>query len=744
MKTKTRRLGTIVFLTAILLLVSSAAQPTAAQMHPISFALPTSIPDPARVSTALATAPVMFIENIGQFGAGARFQVRGGNGTIYLADDAIWFTVLERPQTSALSRQMLTPERLRAPREDTPRKGANIKLSFVGTNPKVRLEPFNRLDTRVSYFIGNDPKKWRADVPVWGGARYKDLYPGIDLEITSEKGQMVQRVVARAGANLNAVQLRVDGVDKMTLDSDRLRLTTAVGEYTLPLLQAAGAGSAKLPRPTIADKQVTSPFAQSPNRPLTQSPINSSDLLYSTFLGGSDLDYGRCITTDSSGAMYVIGETWSSDFPTTPGTFDPSFNGNSDTFVVKLNAAGSALAYATFLGGSGSDAGYSIAIDSSGATYVTGESGSSDFPTTLGAFDTSYNGSTDAFIVKLNATGSALTYATFLGGSGSDYGRGIAIDSSGAVYVTGMTYSSDFPTTLGAFDPSFNGSTDAFLVKLNADGSALTYATFLGGSNHDQPWDIAVDLSGAVYATGRTWSSDFPITPGAFDSSLNGSNDAFVVKLNAAGSALTYATFLGGNGSDGSYSIAIDSVNAAYITGWTSSSDFPTTPGAFDPSFNGSTDAFVVKLNAAGSALAYATFLGGTNFDWGWGIAIDSSNTAYITGWTNSSDFPTTPGAFDPSFNGNDDVFVVKLNATGSVLLYATFLGGGSNEGETSIAVDLSGVAYVTGTTNSSDFPTTSGAFDPSFNGSADIFVVKLWMGSNQSSSYIYLPFIKK
>ena len=514
----------------------------------------------------LRSSPVMFIENVGQFDDGARFQVRGGDGTIWLTEDALWITALER---SAVSGQpsvnqdhlgALSTRNLQS--EIQNRKGVNIKLSFPGSNPHPRLEPFNRLETHVSYFIGNDPAKWRADVPVWGGVRYKDLYPGIDLEITSEKGHLVQRLVARENVDLEAVQLRVDGADRIELlpspsgkgaGGEVLRLTTAAGEYTLPLLQVNGAGSAKPPRPTITGSQIAAPFTQSPLSTLQSSISSSSDLLYATFLGGNDSDVGYDIAIDSSGAAYVTGLTGSSDFPTTPGAFDTSYNGGGwDVFVVKLNASGSALTYATFLGGSYYDWVFRIALDSSGAVYVTGTTESSDFPTTPGAFDTSYNGNDDAFVVKLNATGTALSYATFLGGSGGEEGTGIAIDASGAAVVTGRTGSSDFPTTPGAFDTSYNGNDDAFVVKLNASGSALTYATFLGGSYYDWVFRIALDSSGAAYVTGSTYSSDFPTTPGAFDTSYNGGEaDAFVVKLGMGGGTTTYSIsgrFMDGNG----------------------------------------------------------------------------------------------------------------------------------------------------------------------------------------------------
>jgi len=751
-KAKTSTVFALIAVLAMTLSGAAAAQ-TGASQAPQGPAPSLVASQQARLSTAPLSGPVMFIENVGQFGDGARFQVRCGSGTIWLAEDALWVTVLEKPSSSEAPSppsgdgedSLPSPSGRGDGGAGTPRKGVNLRLSFVAANPRPSLEPFNRLDTHVSYFIGNDPAQWRADVPAWGGVRYTDLYPGIDLEITGENGYLVQRLVAREGTDLDAVQLRVEGGDEMTLDGDLLRLRTAVGEYTLPLLQVSGTGNAELPPPTVAGNQVTSPFGHAQGEAAAAGPQSgASDLLYATFLGGSNSDGGRGIAIDASGAAYVTGWTNSSDFPTTAGAFDTSLNGDYDAFVVKLNAAGSALTYATFLGGNLKDEGYGIAIDASGAAYVTGWTVSGDFPTTAGAFDTSHNGGYDAFVVKLNAAGSALTYATFLGGSSNDLGSAIAIDASGATYVTGFTASSDFPTTAGAFDTSFNGGyDDAFVVKLSAAGSALTYATFLGGSGGDQGWGIAIDASGAAHVTGLTSSSDFPITAGAFDTSFNSGNytDAFVVKLSAAGSALTYATFLGGSSGDVGYDIAIDASGAACITGYTWSSDFPTTAGAFDTGFNGYYyDAFVVKLNAAGSALTYATFLGGSSLDEGLGIAVDTSGAAYITGYTWSSDFPTTAGAFDTSSNGDYDAFVVKLNAAGSALAYATFLGGSYDDEGLGIAIDTSGAAYVMGYTESSDFPTTAGAFDTSFNGDRDVFVVKMAMGEPAALPFLDLP----
>ena len=398
------------------------------------------------------------------------------------------------------------------------------------------------------------------------------------------------------------------------------------------------------------------------------------------------------------------------------------------------NPQSSGLLYATFLGGSEDDGGYSIAVDGAGETYVTGFTKSANFPASRGpGYDTSYNSGDDAFVVKLDAAGTSLLYATFLGGSSYDYGLSIAVDGAGQAYVTGFTLSPDFPASLGpGYDTSLNEG-DAFVVKLDAAGTGLRYATFLGGSDSEWGYGIAVDGAGQAYVMGITGSADFPASLGpGYDTSYNSDQDAFVVKLDAAGASLLYATFLGGSSLDHSESIAVDGAGQAYVTGRTYSADFPASLGpGYDTSFNGYGDAFVIKLDAAGTALRYATFLGGSNDDWGNGIAVDGAGQAYVTGQTHSADFPASlsPG-YDTSFNGDWDAFVVKVDATGTALRYASFLGGSDHDSGWGIAVDRAGQAYVTGTTFSADFPASLGpGYDTSFNDWTDAFVVKLQRG---------------
>ena len=389
------------------------------------------------------------------------------------------------------------------------------------------------------------------------------------------------------------------------------------------------------------------------------------------------------------------------------------------------------LEYSTYLGGSGVDQGYGIAVDSAGNAYVTGSTESTNFPT-ANAFQNTFGGGGDAFVTKLNAAGSALVYSTYLGGSDGDFGAGIAVDSAGNAYVTGVTDSTDFPTANALQNTNSGGIADVFVTKLNAAGSALAYSTYLGGSDFDSEPNIAVDSAGNVYVTGHTESTNFP-TANAFQStSGGGGGDAFVTKLNAAGSALVYSTYLGGSEAEFGGGIAADSAGNAYVTGTTDSDNFPTA-NALQPTSGGGTgladgDAFVTKLNAAGSALVYSTYLGGSDFDYGGGIAVDSAGNAYVTGVTDSDNFPTANAFQSCTYGSNQDVFVTKLNAAGSALVYSTYLGGSLFEDSGDIAVDSAGNAYVTGSTYSTNFPTAN-ALQSTSGGDRDVFVAEAQHG---------------
>jgi hypothetical protein len=398
-----------------------------------------------------------------------------------------------------------------------------------------------------------------------------------------------------------------------------------------------------------------------------------SALDYSTYLGGIQLDVATGIAVDGAGDAYVTGRTESRDFPTTPGAFQTLGNGLDDAFVTELNPSGSALVYSTYLTGSRGSSGRGIVVDAGGHAFVTGTTASNDFPTTPGAFQTvnkgGANGGGDAFVVKFNPAGSALEYGTFLGGSGFDDGNAIAVDPTGNAYVAGNTGSADFPATAGAFDTTYNGGGsfgDAFIAKLNPAGSALAYASYLGGTDDDYGYGVAVDGAGHAYVTGQTLSPGYPTTPGAFQTTYGGGIfDAFVTQMSADGSSLVYSTFLGGSDWDGGAGIAVDAAGHAFVTGQTKSTDFPTTPGAFEGTAGGDFDAFLAELNTSGGSLVYGTYLGAPYKDFGYAVALDGSGSVYLAGATQSPNFPTTPGAFQTHYGGGDqyggDAFVTKF-----------------------------------------------------------------------------------
>ncbi|WP_303803105.1 SBBP repeat-containing protein, partial [Alicyclobacillus macrosporangiidus] len=378
------------------------------------------------------------------------------------------------------------------------------------------------------------------------------------------------------------------------------------------------------------------------------------------------------------------------------------------------------LVYSTYLGGSGIDQGLGIAVDSSGAAYVTGLTTSPDFPT-QNPFQGALVGVFNAFVTKFSPAGNALVYSTYLGGSGGDAGNGIAVDSSGSAYVTGFTISPNFPTQ-NPFQGALAGGFDAFVTKFNPAGNALVYSTYLGGSGNDEGFGIAVDSMGSAYVTGVTESPDFP-TQNPFQGALAGVEDAFVTKFSPAGNTLLYSTYLGGSGVDEGRGIAIDSSGSAYVTGFTDSPDFPT-QNPFQGALAGPEDTFVTKFSPGGNTLVYSTYLGGSGFDEGFGIAVDSSGSAYVTGQTDSPNFPTQ-NPFQGALAGVADAYVTMFSPSGNTLVYSTYLGGSGSDEGLGIAVDSTGSAYVTGLTDSTDFPTQN-PFQGALAGPNDAFVTKI------------------
>jgi len=641
-----------------------------------------------------------------------------------------------------------------------------LRMKLDGSNAGARIFGLDELPGRSNYFMGNDPAKWRINVPSYSKVKYQDVYPGIDLLFYGNHRRLEYDLVVAPGADPRQIELSFAGADGMQVDAASGDLVLRVGDNEVrfhkpivsqPVVQRARLSEDRTTNIAFGIDELSSATRRkfrAPNqeavdgefvlasynrvafslaaydhkRALVIDPV----LSYSSYLGGSGYESGHAIAVDGAGNAYVTGNTSSADFPTA-SPLQPDFGtGASDVFVAKLNAAGSALVYSTYLGGSADSWGTGIAVDSAGNAYVVGNTTSTDFPTAKPIQAVNRAGLTarySAFVTKLNASGTALVYSTYLGGSGENWGYGIAVDTSGSAYVTGSTLSVDFPTA-SPFQATNKATprtetVTAFVAKLNPAGSALVYSTYLGGSDGDSGQSIAVDSSGDAYVTGYTSSDDFPaVNP--LQAANHGDFDVFVAKLNPVGSALVYSTYLGGSGVDYGYGIAVDFSGNAYVTGRTYSTDFPTA-NPLQASYKGELDAFVAKLNPAGSALVYSTYLGGDRYDEGNGIAVDPSGNAYVTGVTYSANFPTV-GALQAVCGGCDssaDAFVAKLNAIGSALVYSTFLGGSGVDYGYGIAVDSSGNAYVTGETSSTDFPVDH-PLQPSAHGNFDVFVTKI------------------
>ena len=670
-----------------------------------SYGAATSRNDVAKVKASYSKIPLSFATNHGQAGKNVKFTSRGSGYSLSLTPTSFTLAAMHSRTSASV-----------------------VQATLLGSNDAANLTGVEPLPTRTNYFIGRDPRKWKTNVPNYTKVKYSGVYPGVDAVFYGNQDLLEYDFIVSPSANPGVIALEFDGITDLRIDEKGdLILRTDAGEVrqSRPVVyQQIDGARQTIPASYLvkAKKQVAFQIANyDRSKPLIIDPT----LAFSTFLGGSGIDAADGIAVDSSGNAYITGNTTSSDFPITPGAFQPEKASlDFDVFVTKMNSTGTALIYSTYFGGGNRERGNDISFDESGNAYVTGLTDSGDIPTTPGAFRTTPVGTDefDAFAFKLNPTGTALVYSTYLG---PVVGTGIVADAAGNAYITGQA-NGDYPTTPGAFQTVPGGGSDAFVTKLNSTGTALIYSTFLGGSGFDTATEIAIDSTGNAYVTGLA-AAGFPVTPGAFQTVFNGINDAFVTKLNSTGTALVYSTFLGGTGSDFGNGVAINAAGNAYVTGVTDSSNFPVTPGAFQTMKAAGQDAFVTELSADGSALAYSTFLGGEGTDSGINIAVDTDGNASVTGSTGSTDFPTTADAIQSAYGGNNDAFVTRLNATGTGLVFSTYLGGSAAESGFAIWVDTAGSIYVTGQTSSTDFPTTPGAFQTVFGGGgADAFVTKI------------------
>lgn len=759
----------------------------------------------ARLVENIAQSPMSFEANEGQADPRVKYLSRGFGYTLFLtSSDAV--LALQKPaatgnkatDTSAETAALRDPlgvgtvgsRAVPQPRSSAaqPTSDGVLRMHLAGANSVPGVSGLEKTSAKSNYYIGNDPTKWRTNVPNYGKVQYAGVYPGVDVVFYGNQRQLEYDFVVAPGADAHAIALTFDGdrtaknVDLRINESGELVVHLASGDISFhkPVVYQTAAQQ-KLPVDgkyiLKADGSVgfeVGPYDHA--RKLVIDPVIS----WSSYLGGSNVDMATGVGVDKFTDVVIAGSTRSADFP----LFDPleTYNGGTcnglpcrDVFVSKFSPTGAALQYSTYIGGSNDDVASDLVLDMAGDMFVVGYTLSTNFPVTNNAFQKTFGGGTvtgDAFVFELASKGIGLEYATYLGGSGDDQAYSITVQYTPTnlpdVFVVGATASTNFPVSKGAYQTTCGKTAqgncaNAFASELNTKGSALLYSTYLGGSGGlgDAAYGVAVDSLDDAYITGITGSPNFPTTTGAFqttcgtDGLCNGSFDGFVTELNPTGKALVASTFLGGNSYDYTAGIALDQKGAIYVSGNTTSNDFPTTAGAAQTTFGGMSsgcspttgaicgDVTVTKFNPGLETLAYSTYLGGSLDEYpGISMAVDSAGNAYVTGQTDSLNFPLVD-AFQSTYGGGaSDAFVTMVNSTGSAFTYSTYLGGNGQDFGYRTALDPSASVYLSGGTISTNFPVKSGEFqtkcgtDGTCNGGLmDAWVAKVIMSADISVS---------
>ncbi|MCU1265633.1 MAG: putative secreted protein [Acidobacteria bacterium] len=699
----------------------------------------------ATASAAYGQMELGFEANRGQTDKSVNFLTRGAGYTLFLkAAEAT--LQLQNSDCGSLNEATAdsknSQSEIRKPNSARPHspicdQQSALRLQFVDANAKARAEGLDQLHGSVNYFVGNDPAGWRTDIPTFSRVRYEGVYPGIDLVYYGNQRQLEYDLVVAPGGDPHAVKMRFAGAGKVTVGT-KGDLLLAVGKTTMrqprPVIyqEVSGARRTIAGNYTItADGEVGFAIGEyDTDRPLVIDPT----LVYSSYLGGGGTDEARDIKTDSAGNAYICGNTSSVNFPVAnafQGTFGGgNFFGARDAFVTKINASGTALIYSTYLGGGGDDKCGRLAVDAAGNVYLSGETTSLNFPT-ANAFQSTYGGgASDGFVTKLNASGSALFYSTYLGGSLFDAAHGIDVDSTGKAYVTGRTTSANFPV-VNAVQGTFSGgaNADAFVTKFSANGLGLVYSTYLGGSGgtgFDAGLGIAVDSIGNAYVTGETSSTNFPLVNPIQNTFGGGFPDGDAFITKINAAGTAFIFSTYLGGGDNDVAQAIAvDANGNCYLTGSTASTNFPTVNPFQSFYGGGGDAFVSKINTSGTALIFSSYLGGISNDVGNDIALDSAAHAYVTGGTVSTNFPLLNPVQGTYGGGTADAFLSKFNVAGTGLIYSTYLGGSNSDSANGVAADAAGSAYVAGITASTNFPTLN-PFQGTKAVAEDAFVTKV------------------
>jgi hypothetical protein len=719
-----------------------------------------------RIQQNYGRVPLLFEANQGQTDSQVKFLSQGRGYSVFLTSGSMVLSLRPTEVTSSVAappppgsqaRGRSAIRKMEAAARGQKSPAVTLAVNLVGGNPNPQVVGEVPLPTKVNYFIGRDPKKWHTNVPTYARVRYRNVYPGVDLVYYGNDTSMEYDFDLAPSADATQIQFAVKGADLLNIDSaGNLVLTKGASElrFQAPILyqelrgvRARVSGRYVLRGGTYVGFEVGN---HDTTMPLVIDPV----LVYSTFIGGSGDDFSNGIAVDPSGDAYMVGLTDSPNFPL--ASIGPYNSTQFRMFLTKLDPTGSTLLFADYFGGtSGGDEASAITLDSSGNAYVTGCTTSSDFPL-VNAYQSTLAGSQDAFLLKFAADGSSLMYSSYLGGSAltyiggstTQYGSSVSVDPAGEAVVAGVTMATNFPTanpyqSSVTTDEFGDWGEYGFLAKFAADGGSLVYSTYLAGSNlvtsscydgcfpDSEILGVVTDALGNAYVTGYTITTDFPVTSGAFMTTYPGlySDVGFVSKFTGSG-AIVYSTYLGGQNSSLLDAIAVDASGSAYVTGWDPAGDnFPiVTTSICDPSVSPCSGTVIAKLDPTGASLVYSTFLGTSNNMTGQAIQVDANGDAFIVGSDVAFDLANPIEEFA---GGAGNVVVAEINPSASSVLMATFLGGQVWEAASGIALDSNGAVYVSGVTQSFDFPVTTGAFQMTWGGQTDTFISKIDPNTN-------------
>jgi len=664
--------------------------------------------------------PLTFEANVGQTDSQVKFLNHAGSTTTY-------FTPSETVMVSStdLSTKDEDPKDPSVSLEEPNLVSDVLRMKLVNANANPTITGEDEVESKSNYFIGNDQSNWQSNITNYQKVKYSQVYDGIDLVYYGNNKQMEHDFIVAPYTNPSQIAFHLDGAKELYINDDGDLV--AKQDYT----------DATFKKPHIyqesKDNQIEGSYTIASNNTVSfelghydpsREVVIDPTVYFSTYLGGTGSDTAYEVAAHPDGTSVICGITTSTDFPTVSPYQAANGGGARDIMIAKFSADGSSVVFSTYLGGNSFDDCYNLVLDGDGNSYFTGRSASSNYPTSIGAYQTSrVGGSRDAIATKLSADGSTLMYSTYVGANGSTNGSGIAIDNSGNAYLTGTTASSNFATA-GTYQDTKPGGDDGYIAKLNSTGTAMIWATYVGGSSTDGINAIIVDGDGNGYFVGQTTSTDLP-TSSPYQAANAGSQDVIIGKISSDGTSMSYVSYLGGTGSDDGSRIDIDSSGNAYITGWTASTDFPTSSPYQNSNAGGANDSFIAKINSTGSALTYSTYLGGTGNDRASDIALRTDGSVAISVLSDSTDYPLA-GANQATYAGGAyDVVVSVLSSDGSTLDYSSYFGGTGSDVAYDIAAMGDSSIYIAGETDSTNFPTTS-PYQASNAGSSDAFLMRI------------------